>query len=109
MGQASPGWFYELASAPVHGAHFETLLTITREQVDAESLERPALVRYQDGTWQLWASCHALIDPAETDRTRHGGGGLRYLDVLALPGGRHRLYYELTRCDGAHELRTELR
>jgi hypothetical protein len=29
--------------------------------------------------------------------------------VLALPGGRYRLYYELTRADGAHELRTELR
>ncbi len=42
-------------------------------------------------------------------QSRHGGGGLRYLDVLALPGGRHRLYYELTRTDGAHELRTELR
>lgn len=37
-----------------------------------------------------------------------GGHGLRYLDVLALPGGDYRLYYEVTRADGAHELRTEL-
>ncbi len=231
------------------GVRFETLLTITREQFGAESLERPRLVRspagrwrlylscatpgtkhwrvelleaespsrfepaaslvvlpgdaktgvkdpvirHRDGSWQLWASCHPLADPTEADQmvtdyatsrdglewTWHGtalsgragkwdsrgtrvsavlddgpalvafydgrasaaenteertgvaigtepaalaaigdcpaaespyaGRGLRYLDVLPLGGGRHRLYYEMTRADGAHELRTELR
>lgn len=38
----------------------------------------------------------------------HGGAGLRYLAALALPDGGYRLYYEISRADGAHELRTEL-
>ncbi|MFB4287409.1 hypothetical protein ACBI99_07205 [Nonomuraea sp. ATR24] len=231
------------------GERFETLTTVTREQMDAESLERPALVRLpdgrwrlylscategtkhwrvevleaadpagfdprsrvtvlpgdpktgvkdtvvvqRDGVWHLWASCHPLADPDEADQmvtdyatsadglewtwhgtalsgrpglwdargvrvsavrfagdrvlafydgradaaenyeertgvavgagpaeltpvggapaaaSPHGGGGLRYLDIVDLPGGGVRLYYEFTRADGAHELRTELR
>jgi hypothetical protein len=230
------------------GEHFTPLLTIRREEMGAESLERPALVQtpqgrwrlylscatpgtkhwrvemaeaahpaefdassaqvvlpgdpktgvkdpvimYRNGTWRLWASCHPLGDPDEADQmvsdyatsadgldwTWHGtaltgrpgrwdargtrvsavyyagptivayydgrasagenyeertgiatgtepaaltalGAGpcaespygahcLRYLDILELPGGGHRLYYEMTRPDGAHELRTEV-
>jgi hypothetical protein len=51
----------------------------------------------------------AAVGTAAAAESPYAGRGLRYLDVLPLGEGRHRLYYEVTRPDGAHELRTELR
>lgn len=50
------------------------------------------------------------LTPVDTPplRSPHGPGGLRYLSVLPLDERRTRIYYEVTRPDGAHELHAEL-
>jgi hypothetical protein len=48
------------------------------------------------------------IGDAPVGMSAFGLGGLRYVSALDLPGGDTRLYYEVTRPDGAHELRTTL-
>lgn len=46
------------------GVHFETVATVTSEQFDSASLERPALVPLPDGSWRLYVS-------AATTGTKH--------------------------------------
>jgi hypothetical protein len=60
-------------------------------------------LRNPDGSWGPMTA---------EDRTPlgspHAPNGLRYLSMVTMPDGLQRLYYESTRADGAHELRTEL-
>jgi hypothetical protein len=39
------------------GVQVQPLVTLTKEQFGAESLERPALIRTDDGRWRLYLSC----------------------------------------------------
>ena len=64
--------------------------------------ERTGLaVQNGDGSFHPAADGPLLQSP-------HAPSGLRYADVVALPGGGARWFYEATRADGAHELRTVL-
>jgi hypothetical protein len=63
--------------------------------------ERTGLAVQDGGAFRAAADGPLLQSP-------HPPGGLRYADVVALPGGGARWFYEATRADGAHELRTVL-
>jgi hypothetical protein len=64
------------------GERFETVAVITSEQMSCASLERPALVPTNDGTWRLYLSCstpgslHWRVEVLEAD------------DPAGLPHGR---------------------
>jgi hypothetical protein len=75
----------------------------------AENWEERTGVAVADGGFGRFRALAEGTGPAAEapDVGLPGGHGLRYLDVLPLAGGGYRLYYEVTRPDGAHELRTE--
>ncbi|HUJ05498.1 MAG TPA: hypothetical protein VLX31_05225 [Streptosporangiaceae bacterium] len=55
------------------GVTFEPLVTIGKDEMACESLERPALLRTPDGTWRLYLSCatygtkHWRVELVEAD------------------------------------------
>lgn len=73
----------------------------------AENFEERTGVAAGTGPGALRATAEAGAGPDAF--SPHQGGGLRYLDIVDLPDGTHRLYYELTQADGSHALVTEAR
>jgi hypothetical protein len=68
-----------------------------------ENWEERTGLAMRDATGRFTATDHGPLL-----QSPHPPGGLRYADVVALPGGGARWFYEATRADGGHELRTVL-
>src|SRR5215211_4339263 len=55
------------------GVKFDTVCTLERDAFEADSLERPALVRRPDGGWRIYVSCatpgskHWRVDAIDAD------------------------------------------
>jgi hypothetical protein len=121
----------EHATSPdgVHWTWRGTALTGTPGSWDARGVRFATVVLAGDRAWALYDGRATAAENWE-ERTglavRNGDGsfhpaphgpllqspqppsGLRYADVVALPDGTARWFYEATRADGAHELRTVL-
>lgn len=71
------------------GRTFETVATVTSQQFDCASLERPALVRRPDGGWRLYVSCstpgskHWWVEAVDADTPAELPTGRR---TVVLPG-----------------------
>jgi hypothetical protein len=73
-----------VARSPIdNGIHFDTLCVIDKEDMDAESLERPALDVTPDGDWDLYLSCatfnskHWRIERLRAGRPQDFSAGTR--------------------------------
>jgi hypothetical protein len=74
------------------GEHFEQIAMIPKESMDAESLERPALLRTPGGKWRLYLSCattdtkHWRVELLEADNPAHFDPTTRR---VVMPGDEH--------------------
>src|SRR5579875_243832 len=81
--------FANVVAKSVGGKPFETVATVTSDEFDCASLERPSLVRRPDGGWRLYISCstpnskHWWVEAIDADRPAELGSGKR---TVVLPG-----------------------
>ena len=87
-GRRRPGRRVVVAAAST-ASRFEPVCTLERDDFDAASLERPALVRRPDGGWRLYVSCstpgtkHWWVDAVDADDPAEFEAAER---VTVLPG-----------------------
>jgi len=78
-----------IVAKSIDGVHFETLCMVTKDYMDAESLERPTLIYTPDGKWRLYLSCattgtkHWRVELLEADEPSKFVGSERR---MILPG-----------------------
>jgi hypothetical protein len=74
------------------GVQFETIQTIDKASMDAESLERPTLIRTMEGKWRLYLSCattgtkHWRVELLEADSPEAFDPATR---TVVMPGSDH--------------------
>jgi hypothetical protein len=81
--------YANVVARSIDGVTFETVATVTSDQFHCASLERPALVRRQDGGWRLYVSCstagskHWWVEAIDADSPERLATGRR---TVVLPG-----------------------
>ncbi len=81
--------FANVVARSTDGVHFDTVATVTSDQFECASLERPALVPLDGGGWRLYVSCSTLdskhwwIEAIEADDLAALSSGRR---TVVLPG-----------------------
>jgi hypothetical protein len=81
--------YANVVACAADGTSFDTVATVTRDEFNCASLERPALVRRPDGGWRLYVSCstpgskHWWVEAVDADEPDGLSGGTR---TVVLPG-----------------------